>query len=122
MDQSLRVNSSGLKKELRLACLLSPREADTESQLQDKSEMWLVEKMMLKKSVAEQEPKRKKITSLHLMELSGYRKAQRVSKYAYLTGLFNLTKVNTHYAPTLCQRLCYMLGIQSQRIILIFKS
>lgn len=36
VDHSFRVNSSGLTKELRLACLLSPQEADTESQLQDK--------------------------------------------------------------------------------------
>lgn len=46
-DQSCRGNSSGLKKELRLACSLSPREAETESQLQDKSEMSLVELVML---------------------------------------------------------------------------
>ena len=75
MDQSFRVNSSGLRKELRLACLLSPQEADTESQLQDKSEMWLEEMVMLNR-VSYRAGTREKnhLSPSHV--LPGYRRAQ----------------------------------------------
>lgn len=41
-----------------------------------------------------------------------------VSECAYLSGLLHLTEVNTYFAPTLCQGLCFLLSIQSRRIIL----
>lgn len=104
MDQSVRANSSGLKKELSLASLLSSQKADTESQLHDKSEMWLVEMVMLSRvSYRAGTRENNHFTLSHAF--CGYRRTQIITEYTYLPSLLSLAKVNT-YIQLLGARAC----------------